>query len=94
MKAVFTAGAFADLNDVISYTLENYPQSAASLDRCIRSVIAHIEAWPESARLAEGYDGVRVIPLLRYPFKIFYRVDSNEIKILHIRHAARDVWRE
>jgi toxin ParE1/3/4 len=94
MKAIFTAAALAELNDIITYTLEHHPRSAASLDRCIGSTISHIEMWPESARLAAGHPGVRVVPLLRYPFKLFYRIHDNEIEILHIHHAARDSWAE
>jgi hypothetical protein len=35
---------------------------------------------------------VRVVPLVRYPFKIFYTFDHDTITILHIRHAARKAW--
>jgi hypothetical protein len=34
--------------------------------------------------------GVRVVPLGRYPYKIFYRVQDGVLEILHIHHAARE----
>jgi len=33
--------------------------------------------------------GVRVAPFIRYPYKIFYRVTSGAVEILHVHHAAR-----
>jgi len=35
---------------------------------------------------------VLVVPLVRYPFKIFYTFDRNTITILHIRHVSRRAW--
>ncbi len=33
--------------------------------------------------------GVRVMPLGRYPYLIFYTVLENELFVLHVRHASR-----
>ncbi len=35
---------------------------------------------------------MHVIPLIRYPYKIFYRVFEDAIRVLHIRHASRRPW--
>ena len=36
--------------------------------------------------------GVRMLPVVRYPFLIFYAVNdmANEIVILHIKHTAQE----
>jgi hypothetical protein len=34
--------------------------------------------------------GVRVVPLIRYPYKVFYRNTGKVIEILYIHHAAQD----
>jgi plasmid stabilization system protein ParE len=52
-------------------------------------VIARIGAWPESAEEVAERPGVRVVPLIRYPYKIFYRVTTEAVEILYIHHAAR-----
>jgi plasmid stabilization system protein ParE len=36
---------------------------------------------------------VRVVLLIRYPYKIFYRILQDRIRILHIRHTSRRPWR-
>jgi hypothetical protein len=32
---------------------------------------------------------VRVIPVGRFPYRIFYTVSMDDVVILHVRHAAR-----
>jgi plasmid stabilization system protein ParE len=35
---------------------------------------------------------VHMAPLIRYPYKVFYRALGDRIRILHIRHTARRPW--
>ena len=35
------------------------------------------------------FDGVRVIFIRRYPYRLFYRVRDDGLEILHIRHTSR-----
>jgi toxin ParE1/3/4 len=90
MRVVFTSAALADLDELLSYTAVNYPDVVPALERRIRAVLERIEQWPESARQVSGRAGVRVIPLIRYPYRIFYQIVGNSIVVLHIHHAARD----
>jgi hypothetical protein len=57
-------------------------------------VLRRIGNWPQSAPEVEQRPGVRVIPLARYPYKIFYQVTTDAIGILHIHHAARQPFWE
>jgi len=36
--------------------------------------------------------GVRVMLLVRYRYKIFYRVVGTTVRIIHIRHMSRRPW--
>lgn len=92
MKAEFTAAALADLDEILAYTSENYPKLVSHIERRIRDVIAHIEEWPLNARALNGQPNVRVVPLLRYPYRIFYLLADGRIEILHIHHTAREPW--
>jgi toxin ParE1/3/4 len=89
MKVVYTDEALGDLDAIAIWLAEHYPTVAPAVGRRIESVVAHIARWPESARRCAGRPGVRVVPLGRYPYVIFYRVTANTIEILHIHHAAR-----
>jgi toxin ParE1/3/4 len=89
MKVVFTEAALADLDDILSFTSSHYPASATLVEGRIRFVLSRISKWPKSARVVETRPGVRVVPLGRYPYKIFYRIVEGRIEILHIHHASR-----
>ncbi|MFN3548993.1 MAG: type II toxin-antitoxin system RelE/ParE family toxin [Mesorhizobium sp.] len=64
------------------------------LELRLRQVLERIANQPNAAREVVQRPGVRVLPLVRYPYKVFYRVRSDSVLILHIRHAARQPWVE
>ena len=94
MKVVYTEEALRDLDAIADWLMVHYPAVAPIVERRIRSVVAHIARWPESSRRSARRPGVRVVPLGRYPYKIFYRVAGDSVEILHVHHAARQPWDE
>jgi hypothetical protein len=57
----------------------------------IDAQIKTLEALPERHPVVKEL-GVRVLWLGRYPYLVYYRIQQNEVAILHIRHAARRPW--
>jgi toxin ParE1/3/4 len=94
MKVVYSAAAQNDLREIGEWLAAHYPVIAPRVERRIRDVVAHIARWPESAPRSAGREGVRVVPLGHFPYKIFYRVTTDALEILHIRHAGRRPWDE
>jgi plasmid stabilization system protein ParE len=93
MKVEFTNRAVNDLRDISDYSRKQFgDRVTAALEARIRDVVADIAHAPESAPRIEQRPGMRVVPLVRYPFKIFYRIAGDVVRILHIRHAARRAW--
>lgn len=92
MKVIYTAAAQSDLREIGEWLAAHYPGLAPRVERRIRDVVAHIARWPESAPRATGREGVRVVPLGRYPYKVFYRLTADTVEILHIHHASRQPW--
>jgi plasmid stabilization system protein ParE len=89
MKVIWTSAALVDLDDILAYTAEHYPALGAAVERRIRAVVARIGQWPASARLVEERPDTRVVPLIRYPYRVFYHVRGDTVEILHIHHAAQ-----
>ena len=89
MKVVYTDEALRDLDEILTYITANYPTAYAPFEKRLRTAVARIDAWPESAAEVVQRQGVRVVPLVRYPYKMFYRVTSDAVEILYIHHAAR-----
>ena len=94
MKVVYTAAARRDLEEIGDWLSDHYPTIAPALEQRIHTVIARIAQWPESTRRSAKYPGVRVAPVGRYPYRIFYRVTADTVEILHIHHTARRPWDE
>jgi toxin ParE1/3/4 len=94
MKVVYTDDASEDLDGILAYIASNYPAVYDAFLIRLRSVIARIGMWPDSAQEVAERPGVRAVPLLRYPYKIFYRNTGETIEIMYIHHAAQDERRD
>ena len=89
MKVVYTEAALGDLEHIVDWLSANYPAIAPAVAQRIRRIVAHIALWPQAARRSAKRTGVHVVPLGRYPYKIFHRVTEDAVEILHIHHAAQ-----
>jgi toxin ParE1/3/4 len=90
MKVVYTDEALENLAGILDYIASHYPAIYEAFQIRLQSVVARIGEWPESAQEVLGRPGVRVVPLIRYPYKVFYRRTDETIEILYVHHAARD----
>jgi toxin ParE1/3/4 len=90
MRVVYTTEAIADLDGIFDYIANHYPAISDAFQNRLQAVIARITRWPESAQEVFERPGVRVAPLIRYPYKVFYRVSGDTIEILHVHHAVRE----
>ena len=89
MKVAYTDEALRDLDGILTYIGKHYPGVSASFENRLRTTVRRIAAWPESApRIAERAN-VRVVPLVPYPYRLFYRVTASAVEILYLHHAAR-----
>jgi toxin ParE1/3/4 len=94
MKIEYSKRAIADLRSIAThYLASGDPRVAAEIEARIREVVARVARSPESAPPVLQRPGLRVVLVLRYPYKIFYRVMTDRIRIVHIRHTARRPWR-
>jgi toxin ParE1/3/4 len=91
MKVVYTEETLRNLDDISDYIRQNYPTILEAFRLRLQFVVARIAKWPESAQEVADQSGVRVVPLVRYPYKVFYRVANQTVEIIYIHHAARDV---
>jgi plasmid stabilization system protein ParE len=90
MKIVYSRRALADLEQIADYYSSHAsPSVANSIRRRFLDVIERVRSSPEIASRVTQRSDIRVIPVIRYPFQIFYRVRSDTIDVLHIRHTSR-----
>jgi len=90
MKIVYSRRAVADLDTIASYySKKASPTIAQSIERRFVDVIERIRRAPESAPRVTQRSQVRAAFVVRYPFRIFYRIRGDTIDILRIRHTSR-----
>ncbi|MGA8816529.1 MAG: type II toxin-antitoxin system RelE/ParE family toxin [Xanthobacteraceae bacterium] len=93
MKVEYSSRAVANLHKISADSRRTFgDRTTQALEGRIRAVIDLISREPLSAPAVEQRPGLRVATLIRYPFKIFYRVFDDRIRIVHIRHTSRRPW--
>jgi toxin ParE1/3/4 len=88
MKVRYTPRAFSDLEGIRSYIAQSNPAAAGRVVALVEKIAFRLADFPESGQLSDELDA-RVVFSTRYPYRIYYRITSDEVLILHIRHAAR-----
>jgi toxin ParE1/3/4 len=89
VRIKYSPRAVIDLAEIGRYLAERSPSGAAAVEKRMRTVVELIAQFPASGRSVYARPGVSVIPLGRYPYRIFYTTSDDELIVLHIRHTAR-----
>ena len=89
MRVRYTPEAFADRERILEYPRERSASGARNVAKSIREAVTQLGEQPLS-----GYrnDNPDVMFVVRYPYKIFYRVRETVVEVLHIRHTSRRAW--
>jgi plasmid stabilization system protein ParE len=89
MRIRYTPRAVSDLIEICDFLRERNPVAARAVENRIRASIDTLLQFPSGGRTLEQRPDVRVMPVLRYPYLVFYSVLGEELRVLHIRHGAR-----
>jgi toxin ParE1/3/4 len=93
MRVEYSKRAVSDLHQIAEYHIRaGEARLAEAVGDAIRHVVARLAQLPGSGRALQQRPGVRVVFLLRYRYKIFYRTSGAAVRILHIRHTSRRPW--
>jgi len=92
MRVEYSKRASADLRKVSADSRAFGELVAAAVELRIHEIIAYVAEHPEAPARVVERPGMRVVPLIRYPYKIFYRVFEDKVRIIHIRHTSRRPW--
>jgi toxin ParE1/3/4 len=86
----YSPRAARDLAEIADYWIDVSPAGARSIERGIRRTIDLISFFPRSGRVLEQRPDVRVMPVARHPYLVFYVTREDDVLVLHIRHGARE----
>jgi toxin ParE1/3/4 len=89
MKVRYSRLAVAELGAILSDLGSKNPAAARRFEERIRRIDERIGHFPEGFQGVAERPGVRRVPLVRYPYLIFYEVSGGEVTVLRIVHGAR-----
>ena len=83
--------AVRQLDEILSYIATHNRSAAHRVAGTIRRSIERLAEFPYSSRASE-VPGVRELPIVRYPYIVFYSVndETREIHVLRVCHTAQD----
>ena len=90
MRVEYSKRVIADLRQIAAhYNRTGNPVVGERIAARMREVVAQIARSPLSGRPVVQRPGIRVVLLVNYRYKLFYRVASDTIRIVHIRRTSR-----
>jgi plasmid stabilization system protein ParE len=92
MKVRYTRRASHDLEAILHYLSKHSPQGLRNVRRAMANTERFIGQFPQGGRLSKE-TGTHVLPAGRYPYLIYWIIDGEEAKIVHIRDGRRKPWR-
>jgi len=87
MRVRYTRTALREVEEILRYLADRNPSAAAAVSARIEQVVAWLGEFPRIGYAIEN--DVRILPIGRYPFLIFYTLRSDEVIIRNVRHHAR-----
>ena len=90
MKVRYAETALRELDEIFAHISERNPPAAVAVLARIEGLAELLGQFPLVGH-PTNREGVLVMPLVRYPYLIFYTVDDHakEVLIVHVRHGAR-----
>jgi toxin ParE1/3/4 len=93
MTVEYSRRAITDLRNIAAYYAgSNHPAVGEAVADRIQEVVARLEVAPRSGRRVAEREGMRVAPLLRFSYNVFYALIGGTVRIVHIRHTSRRPW--
>ena len=89
MKVRWSRLALTEFEAILSDLAGKNPTTAERLEIRVRQIVQRIERFPEGFQEVAERPGIRRVPLVRYPYLIFYTLAGGEVIVLRIVHGAR-----
>ena len=90
MKIRYTPRALADLQEIYFYLRKLSPSGADNVRTAIKNSVNAIGREPHRGQATDKHD-IKRAPIIRYRYAVYFRVASDAVQIVHIRHTAREL---
>jgi plasmid stabilization system protein ParE len=92
MLVRYTLRAQFDLDDIYTHLDRFAPANAQSVKNLIERRITGLADFPFMAPETE-VSGIHQLTIVQYPYKVYYKVERDEVWILHVRDRRRRPWK-
>jgi plasmid stabilization system protein ParE len=89
VKLRYTQRARTDIDGIHEYIAQHDSRAASAVVRRIQSASKLLAKYPGLGR-ATDWVGVRVFPIVPFPYLIYYRATNDALEVIHVRHGRRD----
>lgn len=90
-EIIWTNPALEDLNDIAEYIALSHLPLAKKLVAKIFDKVERLETLPESGKKPIELTNLNYRQVIVNPCRIFYKIDNNEVFILHVMRQERDL---
>ena len=87
----WTEPALNDLDDIAIYIAISNPYAAKQLVENVFGMVQRLEQFPDSGRVPEEISNLNYREVVINPCRVFYKVDSDSVYILHVMRQERDL---
>ena len=88
---LWTGPALADLTEIRKWVERDSPDAARRLAAKIRDRVNDLAAFPASGRVVPEIGIERYREVIVRPYRVIYEIRENDLVILRVRHARRDL---
>ena len=92
-EVIWTSPALDDLNGIAEYIAVSNITAAKNLTRKVFDKIERLESHPESGKRPLELSNLNYREVNVNPCRIFYKVDSDKVYILHVMRQEQDLRR-
>lgn len=92
-EIIWTSPALNDLNDIAEYIALSNVVAAKELVKKVFNKISRLEEHPESGKRPSELSNLNYREVNVNPCRIFYKVESDKVYILHVMRQERDLRR-
>lgn len=89
MRVRFTQRAARQLDRILADLKKVNPEAAKALRRRVEDIGERIGQFPGGFQEVFERPGVHRIPMVRFPYLIFYKIVGDEVVVLRVIHGVR-----
>ena len=90
-EIIWTSPALDDLNEIAEYIAVSNISAAKILTQKVFDKISRLEDHPESGKRPQELINLNYREVIVNPCRIFYKIDSDKVYILHVMREERDL---